>query len=309
VYNILLQIINNIKYLYEAVVLKYHYVYRITNIKDKLYYYGTRTSSIEPKLDLGIKYFSSSKDKDFIQGQKDNPLNYKYKIIKIFNIRKEAIELEIKLHNKFDVGINESFYNRSKQTSAGWDTTGTKWEMSKIGKENIKKSILKRGGHKGENNPRYNVKLTQDTKDKISHSLKNNGYSDTEETRKKKSESAKNRKPVSQETREKISKIHKGKKVSKETILKMLKTKEGKNYGPNYNSLLVNIYDNKMNLLFECNGNFNKICAENNLPTSALRKSLKTNKPIYENLDAGNLSRIKKNGMYKYKGWIAEYRD
>jgi len=71
--------------------LKYHYVYRITNIKDKLYYYGTRTSSIKPKLDLGIKYFSSSNDKDFIQDQKDNPLNYKYKIIKIFNIRKEAI--------------------------------------------------------------------------------------------------------------------------------------------------------------------------------------------------------------------------
>jgi len=103
--------------------MKYHYVYRITNTKLNKHYYGTRTSK-NPKEDIGIKYFSSSKDKDFIKDQKENPQNYKYKIIKIFNNRKEAIKLEIKLHSKFDVGVNESFYNRAKQTSTGWDRTG-----------------------------------------------------------------------------------------------------------------------------------------------------------------------------------------
>lgn len=105
---------------------KYHYVYRITNIIKQKHYYGTRTSKCLPIEDLGIKYFSSSKDKDFIQDQKSSPSNYKYKIIRIFDTRKEAIELEIKLHDRFDVGINESFYNRSKQTSSRFDTTGLK---------------------------------------------------------------------------------------------------------------------------------------------------------------------------------------
>ena len=34
------------------------------------------------------------------------------------------MKLEIKLHNKFNVGVNESFYNKVKQTSTGFDTTG-----------------------------------------------------------------------------------------------------------------------------------------------------------------------------------------
>ena len=103
----------------------FHYVYRITNLKENKYYYGCRSSKIEPKLDLGIKYFSSSKNKELIKDQKVNPQDYKYKIIKIFKTRREAIEHEIFLHNKFNVGINESFYNKAKQTSTGYDTFGT----------------------------------------------------------------------------------------------------------------------------------------------------------------------------------------
>jgi len=60
-----------------------HYVYRITNTKLNRHYYGVRTSRIKPKLDLGIKYFSSSTDKHFIKDQKENPANYKYKIVQI----------------------------------------------------------------------------------------------------------------------------------------------------------------------------------------------------------------------------------
>jgi hypothetical protein len=102
----------------------YHYVYRITNIIENKHYYGKRSTKIEPKKDLGAKYFSSSKDKLFISDQKENPSNYKYKVIVCTTTSKKAIELEIKLHSKFDVGVNPSFYNRAKQTSVGWDTTG-----------------------------------------------------------------------------------------------------------------------------------------------------------------------------------------
>ena len=66
--------------------MQYHYTYRITNILLKLHYYGVRTSKdILPKKDLGIKYFSSSTNKEFIKDQKSNPQNYKYKIIRIYS--------------------------------------------------------------------------------------------------------------------------------------------------------------------------------------------------------------------------------
>lgn len=103
---------------------KYHYVYRITNTKINKHYYGTRTSEIEPSKDLGVKYFSSSSDHEFRNDQKNNPQNYKYVIVSIFNSREEAIELEIKLHDRFNVGVNESFYNKTKQTNSRFDFSG-----------------------------------------------------------------------------------------------------------------------------------------------------------------------------------------
>src|SRR5574344_1780003 len=104
--------------------MKHHYVYRITNKELNKHYYGVRSSKVEPKLDLGIKYFSSSRDKEFMNEQKVNKDRFKYKVIKIFETRKEAVNLEIKLHNKFDVGKNNLFYNKAKQSAIGFDTTG-----------------------------------------------------------------------------------------------------------------------------------------------------------------------------------------
>lgn len=103
---------------------KYHYAYRITNKVEQKHYYGARSSNVHPSEDLGIKYFSSSTDKVFLAEQVSSPENFKYKVIKIFETREEAIALEIKLHAKFNVGVNESFYNKAKQTSARFDTSG-----------------------------------------------------------------------------------------------------------------------------------------------------------------------------------------
>ena len=120
---------------------KYHYVYRITNIKHKKHYYGVRSSKIKPINDLGIKYFSSSTDKQFIIDQKNNPQNYKYIIVLEFNSRKEALELEVRLHNKFNVCSNKSFYNKSRQTSNKFDTTGLKFTLSEDAKKKISKAL------------------------------------------------------------------------------------------------------------------------------------------------------------------------
>ena len=88
----------------------HHYVYRITNIHYRKHYYGVRTAvNCSPKNDIGFLYFSSSTDEEFMQDQKENPQNYKYKVVRILSTREKAVELEIKLHNKFDVRVNEKF--------------------------------------------------------------------------------------------------------------------------------------------------------------------------------------------------------
>lgn len=118
----------------------YHYTYRITNIKDRMYYYGVHSCNCLPKEDIGVKYFSSSKNKEFIKDQKENPQDFKYKVLKIFSTRKEAIEHEIFLHKKFNVKLHKQFYNRSNQTSNGFDTTGK--EKSQESKKKYPYSLL-----------------------------------------------------------------------------------------------------------------------------------------------------------------------
>jgi len=102
----------------------YYCVYRITNLVEKKHYYGYKSSKIHPSKVIGVTYFSSSTNKVFKRDQKNNPQNYKYKIVGIFNTPKEALEREIRLHKKFDVGVNKKFYNNAKQTSKSFDTTG-----------------------------------------------------------------------------------------------------------------------------------------------------------------------------------------
>lgn len=113
----------------------YHYVYRITNKVTNKHYYGKRSSKkVKPVDDLGKRYFSSSTDKSFIQDQKDNPQNYKYKIVSLYSTAAEAVSKEIKLHHKFNVGVNPRFYNKVKQTAAGFDTTGSKMTEEQLEK-------------------------------------------------------------------------------------------------------------------------------------------------------------------------------
>jgi len=137
--------------------MQYHYVYRITNIKESKHYYGVRSTYLNPIEDLGIKYFSSSKDLYFIEDQKLNPKNYKYKIVSIFDSRKDAIEMEIKLHNKFNVGNNPSFYNKAKQSSIGYDTHG----VSLSNEHKIKFSMIRKGVPKSKN---HKLKLSESIK-------------------------------------------------------------------------------------------------------------------------------------------------
>lgn len=104
--------------------IKNHYVYRITNTEIKKHYYGVRSSILEPREDLGHKYHSSSTDREFIKDQKENPHKYNYKIIKTFTDRKGAEMFETRLHERFQVQTNESFYNKAINTNMGFSVVG-----------------------------------------------------------------------------------------------------------------------------------------------------------------------------------------
>ncbi len=124
----------------------YHYTYIITNVVENKYYIGCRSSDVHPSSDLGIKYLSSSKDKNFIHDQKINRQNYKYKVIAIFKNRESALSLEVKLHCIHGVSTNNKFYNKAKQTSSKFYysakgiplslTTRKKLSDSKVGDKN-----------------------------------------------------------------------------------------------------------------------------------------------------------------------------
>lgn len=145
--------------------LKFHYVYRITNLVKNKHYYGIRSTKVKPIDDLGVKYFSSSTDKDFIKDQKNNPQDYRYKIIFVYDSRKTALRTEIKLHEMFNVGVNESFYNRSKQTAIGFDRSGVTYQHS------VEAKIKIGNAHKGKI-------VSNKTKEKLSKLHKGKTISD-----------------------------------------------------------------------------------------------------------------------------------
>lgn len=168
---------------------KHHYVYRITNKRLKKHYYGVRSCSRLPIEDLGVYYFSSSTDEEFMKDQKEHPEDYKYKIIKEFGNRKDAEYLEKYLHEKFNVAANEHFYNRCKSTLMGFSVEGTHWteehhkKMKKVF-ENQKRSYEERFGPEKANKIKENQRKpkTEETKRKISIALK--GRKLSEEARK-----------------------------------------------------------------------------------------------------------------------------
>jgi hypothetical protein len=174
-----------------------YYIYRITNKIENKHYYGFRKTKFKPVDDLGIRYFSSSRNKEFISDQKQNPQHYRYKIIKTYKTRNDALRHEILLHEKFDVAANHSFYNIAKQTSTSFSTAGST--------------------------------ISEEHKRKIAESNRKRIYGKTSaETRRKQSEAAKRRGPVSEETRMKLSAIHKGREFTKERCENISKAKKGK---------------------------------------------------------------------------------
>ena len=141
---------------------KRHYVYHSYEEWGRDYI-GCRSCDCLPEEDT--KYFGSFRDKTFKPTGKT--------ILFVCETRKEVVEIEIKLHDLFDVAVNPQFANRSKQTSTKFDTTSVsagplteehkkKISVAKTGKthtEAQKKANSKRNS--GEKNPMFGVPKTE----------------------------------------------------------------------------------------------------------------------------------------------------
>ena len=132
---------------------QHHYVYHSYEEWGREYI-GCRTCDCLPEEDT--KYFGSFYDKTFKPTEKT--------ILFVCETRIEASEIEIELHNFFDVAVNPKFANQVKQTNTGFDTTGvprTEEDKKKIseslsGKTRTKETKKKISESKtGEKNPQY----------------------------------------------------------------------------------------------------------------------------------------------------------
>ena len=98
----------------------FNYVYQISSNDTFKKYIGVRSSDINPENDLGVIYFSSSSDKEFIKSQKINPENFKYEILSVHNDRISAVNEEIRLHKLYGVSSNDNYINKSESRSFGY---------------------------------------------------------------------------------------------------------------------------------------------------------------------------------------------
>jgi len=134
---------------------KHHYVYHSYEEWGREYI-GIRSCNCLPEEDT--KYFRSFKDKTF------NPTGKV--ILFVCETRQEASEIEIKLHDFFDVAVNPQFANKAKATSTKFDTTGV---IAGPRTEETKKKLSEQ--KIGEKNPQFGIPRTEEDKKKISEGM------------------------------------------------------------------------------------------------------------------------------------------
>ncbi len=154
---------------------KHHYVYHSYEEWGREYI-GVRSCDCLPE--EAIEYFGSFKDKTFSPTEKT--------ILFVCETRKEVAEIEIELHDFFDVSVNPQFANKAKAVSTGFDRTGV--PQTEEAKKKISESLS--GKYAGENSPMFGVPKTEAQKKAQSERMSGEkhpmyGVPHTEETKKK----------------------------------------------------------------------------------------------------------------------------
>jgi hypothetical protein len=256
----------------------FHYVYRITNITPRLekYYIGVRSSLDEPNDD---NYWSSSKYlKEDISTF--GLSNFKKKIIKIFNNRKEAIDFEIKIQTKLQVHHHPLFYNKSTQPSNKFNNQGNP-EIIKRKVQTMQNTII-------DGKTLYQIAVAKGIETKKTKILPN-GLTVSENQ---------------------VANFIANLDIpdSKTGLTLRQKLRKPKNNTSNYtgNPKTVILYDSKDNIKHTINDGFQKYCLLYNLPYTAFRKSYGEQIPVYENITNPRTITLLKNKKYwQYKGWYA----
>jgi len=326
---------------------KYHYVYRLENIDNNKYYIGCRSCSCDPKSD---NYFSSSK---LVKKLIKNGNIFNKTILKVFNNREDAILYEMFLHEKYNVSLNKNFYNKVKQTSKFFDTSGL---LFIDGEAVTLEDYYKNDSLKYHTTDKVSVKNTNgetlqiDKNDDryINGELKHVSsgsmavyqdgrihYITTKEYYKNKNKfTPTNLNKVAVRDKDKtflidknderfingdLKSVHHGKVLCKDingNILYVTKkyflenklvgiNKDNISGNNNPNSKKIGIFNNFDELIFLCDGNFEKICNDNDLPYSTLKKSyIKNGKKIY-NSKRGKTEAMNRNNE-KYINWYAK---
>lgn len=164
-----------------------HYTYQI-HYSNGMKYIGVRSCKCSPSDDTN--YVGSSTYTD------NNLITHK-EILREFATREEAVLHEIELHEQHDVAKSDTFYNRSKQTSTGFDTTGLSMTLTEEHKQKIADALTgkKRPAYIGENLSKQRkgvkkaplsvetkLKIQQANKGQVNH-MKGKTYSSDEHNR------------------------------------------------------------------------------------------------------------------------------
>lgn len=135
-----------------------HYVYLLQHRTTGMCYIGVRSCKCTVWDDdyMGSSSVMTEEDKD-----ECNKI-----VLKRFDSREDAVAYEVEMHEKFDVAKNPLFWNRAKQTSTGFDTSG------RVQPEEERKARSKAlMGHKGAKTW-LGKKLPEATKKKMSEAAK-----------------------------------------------------------------------------------------------------------------------------------------
>jgi len=231
-----------------------HYTYLITNLNEnhqKIFYIGVRSC----KDIINDSYMGSSKNlKEDIQ--KYGIINFNKTILGIFNNRNDAILHEIYLHELFDVGKCDLFYNKVKQTTKGFDYSGNAHSV-----ETKEKMSYDRSGSKHWN---YGKQWSDEHKCKLrkKHKPHTKKYTEVEC-------------PYCSVigTSNNMSRWHFDNCLNHP---KNRRTNSIKRKNLKRKSNIIKFYDEYNNLIMTCHGNFIEFCKENKLPVSEFRKSYKS---------------------------------
>ena len=148
----------------------YYYTYLLINLKTEQMYIGKRQSKVPP--DEDTSYMGSSKH---VPKEECDKI-----VLSEFETAVEAVNEEIRLHALFDVVNNPKFYNRSKQTSVKFDTTGLRFSLTeeqrlKISKatKGVKKTLTDE--QRAINIKRMTTYHTAEIRSKAAKALRDNG--------------------------------------------------------------------------------------------------------------------------------------